>query len=383
MNKRLVKGLVLSLVMVVTAMSVAFTNHTYISAQSGKDDKCKACDPKRPLSNNDIGIELSNKGEIMVVEGSNVPTILIGRSKGLEGNVEFRIHGNSRFADGYSEYSHYISNGGDILLPTISSGNVNDEDYVNVYYNDIIVTSYIIHTIAQKDFDELSAMMLSGVKILGYQCAIVDKETLNNQQQGVSVDGENLNLLSSGNTQYTGPVYGPFKENDGYYAKFEGALWKNYNWEAARNIASSLYILRNGKMYKGFLATPNTSLENQYLSNNLSLKSHWFGLYQKPGATSPDANWWLLNDRKALWTNWSSQNPDDQKNGAWTTCRIVNFFNGATFTSDGESSSFTLTRPTGKETGCENCGIMDKDGKWNDKECKKHGEGFIVEFRNL
>ena len=183
--------------------------------------------------------------------------------------------------------------------------------------------------------------------------------------------------------EYKGTVVGPFPENSGYYARFSDQQSKFMSWDEARRYAESLYIKRGGKTYTGFLFTPNTPTENAYVKNALSPNEDWLGMFQAPGAKSPSDNWKLLNSRSVTWWGWFSGEPDDQKNGAQTRCTLVNFFDGGTFTTDGESVSFTPNRNPRLETGCENCGMMRADGTWKDKECKKHGNGFIVEFRAL
>lgn len=183
--------------------------------------------------------------------------------------------------------------------------------------------------------------------------------------------------------EYKGPVVGPFPENNGYYAQFSGEPFKSMSWNEARKYAETLQITRNGKIHKGFLATPNTPTENDFIKNALRPNEDWIGMYQAPGAKSPGHNWKLLNQRSVTWQGWAAGEPDDQKNGVPTRCTLVNFFNGVTFTTNGDSSSFTLNRNPQLETGCENCGMMRADGTWKDKECKKHGNGFIVEFRKL
>jgi hypothetical protein len=182
---------------------------------------------------------------------------------------------------------------------------------------------------------------------------------------------------------YQGPTTGPLQENDGYYARFSGEQFKYKNWDEARQYAENLYIVRGGKTYKGFLYTPNTPTENAFVTQNLQPSEDWIGLFQAPGAMAPDHNWKFLNNRVPQWYGWHRTEPDDQKNGAWTKCRLVNYFDGIKINVNKESVSFTPTVNKSKETGCENCGMIRGDGFWKDKECKSHGNGFIVEFRNI
>lgn len=182
---------------------------------------------------------------------------------------------------------------------------------------------------------------------------------------------------------YQGPTVGPLKENDGYYARFSGDQFKSMSWDQARQYAENLYIVRGGRTYRGFLYTPNTASENAFVTQNLRPNEDWIGLYQAPGAIAPNHNWQLLNNRVPQWSNWHTSEPDDQKNGAWTVCRAINYFDGVKINLNMDSVTFTPTVNKSKETGCENCGMIRADGTWKDKECKSHGNGFIVEFRNL
>ncbi len=188
-------------------------------------------------------------------------------------------------------------------------------------------------------------------------------------------------LVAAG--EFTGAVIGPLAENDGYYVRLSGEQFKYKNWEEARVYAESLFIKKNGRVYKGFLFTPNTPTENGYVVNRLKPNEDWIGLFQGPKPKFPADNWWYLNNRKVTWTNWGSGEPDDQKNGAWTRCRLLSYFNGVTFTSDGDTISFGVSTNSNLETGCENFGMLRADGKWKDKEGKSHGNGFIIEFRAL
>ena len=182
---------------------------------------------------------------------------------------------------------------------------------------------------------------------------------------------------------YAGPTFGPLLENDGYYARFSGEPFKSMSWDGARRFAESLRITRNGRMYTGFLYTPNTPSENAFVVANLRPNEDWIGLFQAPRARTPSTNWRLLNNRTLSFNGWGANEPDDQKNGAWTRCRLISFFNGIQYTSNGESSSFAPMTNQSNETGCENCGMLRADGRFKDKECNSHGNGFIVEFRRL
>jgi hypothetical protein len=187
--------------------------------------------------------------------------------------------------------------------------------------------------------------------------------------------------IASAATNYRGAVVGPFPENNGYYARLSSDRFKSMSWDEARRYAGNLYISRGGRRYNGFLFTPNTQTENAYVKNALSPNEDWLGMFQVRGAQFPSSNWKLLNGRSVTWWGWGSGEPDDQKNGVQTRCTLVNFFDGATFTTNGDSFSFTQNPNPQLETGCENCGMMRADGTWKDKECNKHGNGFIVEFR--
>ena len=182
--------------------------------------------------------------------------------------------------------------------------------------------------------------------------------------------------------EFTGKVIGPLKENDGYYAILTGGEFK-LNWDKSRIYAESLTIRRNGRVYRGFLYTPNTKTENDFVVNGLKPNEHWMGLYQGPGPKTPDANWLLLNNRQLTYRNWGGGEPDDQKNGVVTRCRILSYFTGVNFQSDGNEVQFGVQTNTSKETGCENFGMLRADGKFKDKEGRSNGNGFLVEFRAL
>lgn len=189
--------------------------------------------------------------------------------------------------------------------------------------------------------------------------------------------------VAVGQQQYNGETVGPLTENDGYYARFSGEPFKSMSWNDARRYAESISIVRNGRRYTGFLYTPNTPSENTFVTNTLRPNEDWIGMFQSPRPATPERNWSLLNNRSVGWNGWGSNEPDDQKNGGWTRCRFASFFNGVSYTSNGDSRSFGVITNDSEETGCENCGMIRADGKWKDKECNSHGNGFIVEFRRL
>lgn len=183
--------------------------------------------------------------------------------------------------------------------------------------------------------------------------------------------------------EFRGTVVGPLAENDGYYARITGEPFKSMSWNQAKGYAEGLFIVRGGKRYTGFLFTPNTPTENAFVLNTIRPNEDWIGIYQAPRPRSASHNWRFLNNRAVNWNGWGRSEPDDQKRGVLTRCRVVSFFNGFSYTSNGESSSFAPTVNDSVETGCENCGMMRVDGGWKDKECQSHGNGFIVEFRRL
>lgn len=357
----------------------------------------------RVAASQDVRFEQLLKGSLLIVQGAETtPLEIVEITTEGHGEIHLEIAGAATFVDGSQKFAASFSGVSRIMMPAVRSSEPEDESFINVSLNGKNIASLRVQTVSPEHFAQVATyarFFEPVIQIKSDTFAVIDEARLSFGANEKSATSSPLMVVSNERSamsgsmmaaaedtspiEYTGAVVGPFRENDGYYARFANDPWKYLSWNDARKFAERLFIRRAGKTYKGFLATPNTSSENNYIKNSLAPNEDWIGLFQGPGPKTPDDNWWFLNSRRANWYGWGYKEPDDQKNGAWTRCTLLSFFDGFYFTTDGNSVTFGVTSSGSKETGCENCGMMRADGKWKDKECKSHGNGFIVEFRNL
>ena len=150
------------------------------------------------------------------------------------------------------------------------------------------------------------------------------------------------------------PVY--YAENGHYYERIDRERNTGCTWHVAKAEAEALSY----EEVQGHLVTITSQEEHDFIVANLgdvvNVIHHWIGGYQYDQADEPDEGWGWVTGEAWDFTNWKSDNPDND----WGS---HGYFGGSPDGSDEEA----LT-------------LWDPDARWNDADEWGELKGYIVEY---
>ena len=136
---------------------------------------------------------------------------------------------------------------------------------------------------------------------------------------------------------------------NGHYYDWIGEV--NHTWDTAKAAAEAK---------NGYLVTPTSAAENDFLIQNFDVSFCWLGGYQTPGGNVLDENWnWVTGEAWNNYTNWEASNPDDWDG---TTGGVE----------DGEEDTLLFVHGVYPNSWA---------GQWNDAPADTMGTyGYIIEY---